>query len=78
MSRKTFPKPTKEYDESYMNNLVSSLEESTTLILEKGYNALNFSTSFLLVWPNDTTSKLTSSSFIFFKSFIVVIFTPDI
>ena len=36
MSRKTFPKPTKEYDEQYMNRLVSDLEQSTTLILEKG------------------------------------------
>lgn len=61
MSRKTFPKPTKEYDESYMNNLVSSLEESTTLILEKGSRLEangNDSSEIVLVSPNGTKYKL--------------------
>lgn len=61
MSRKTFPKPTKEYDEQYMNRLVSDLEQSTTLILEKGSRIeanSNDSTELVLVSPNGTKYKL--------------------
>ncbi|MAE54549.1 MAG: hypothetical protein CMK23_01000 [Porticoccaceae bacterium] len=61
MSRKTFPKPTKEYDEQYMNRLVSDLEQSTTLILEKGSRIeanSNDSTEIVLVSPNGTKYKL--------------------
>jgi uncharacterized cupredoxin-like copper-binding protein len=61
MSRKTFPKPTKEYDEQYMNRLVSDLEQSTTLIIEKGSRIeanSNDSTEIVLVSPNGTKYKL--------------------
>lgn len=61
MSRRTFSKPGKEYNESYMNNLITELEQSTTLIFEKGSRIEangNDSSEIVLVSPNGTKYKL--------------------
>ena len=61
MSRKTFSKPGREYNENYMNHLISELEQSTTLVFEKGSRIEangNDSSEIVLVSPNGTKYKL--------------------
>lgn len=61
MARRSFTKPTDEYDSSYLNYLVNELENLTGLTYSKGerieINGVD-SSEFVLVSPNGTKFKI--------------------